>query len=121
MRVIRTQAVQVHPVPDKVTSPEGPFPPHLRGYNPWTVSGLTSEGADLDDRDTYIEQAHPAAQSELVYPDPAYSEDGSGFLPGSTAQNSFNPVKYLRCSVCFVRVAEHETSDHVCEIGRAHV
>ena len=115
MRIIRQQAIQVHPVPDKVQAPEGPFPPHLRGYNPWTVASLSEHGADLEDREFYLEQAHPAAQSEVIYPEPAYNEDGSDFAPGATVQNNFKPIKYLRCAVCSERVQENETAFHVCE------
>lgn len=84
MRIIRTQAVQVHPVPDKITPEYGPFPQEL-----------------FD-------------EPEIFYADPAYSEDGLGFMPGSTVQNNFKPVKYLRCIACSARVLETETSSHVC-------
>lgn len=85
MRIIRNQAVQVHPVPDRITAERGPFP------------------AEIFD------------EPEIVYSDPAYSEDGSDFAPGATVQNNFNPIKYLRCVVCSARVPENETQYHVCE------
>lgn len=85
MRIIRTQAVQVHPVPDKITPEQGPFPREL-----------------FD-------------EPEIIYADPAYSEDGSGFLPGATVQNNYKPAKYLRCGYCSARVLETETSNHICE------
>jgi hypothetical protein len=85
MRVIRQQAIQVHPVPDKITPERGPFPREL-----------------FD-------------EPEIVYADPAYSEDGTSYLPGATVQNNYKPVKYLRCVVCDSRVLESETSLHICE------
>ena len=85
MRIIRQQTIQVHPVPDKVTPEYGPFPREL-----------------FD-------------EPEIIYSDPAYSEDGSDFAPGATVQNNFNPVKYLRCRECSERVPENETQYHVCE------
>lgn len=84
MRIIRQQAIQVHPVPDRLTAENGPFPREL-----------------FD-------------EPEIVYPDPAYSEDGSDFLPGATVQNNFKPVKYLRCIACSARVAENMTDQHIC-------
>lgn len=85
MRIIRNNAVQVHPVPDRLTTPRGPFP------------------VELFD------------EPELVYPDSAYSEDGSDFIPGATVQNNYKPAKYLRCVVCSARVLETETSEHECD------
>lgn len=85
MRIIRQQTIQVHQVPDKLTPEYGPFPREL--FN----------------------------EPEIVYPDPAYSEDGSDFAPGATVQNNYKPIKYLRCVVCSERVAETETAYHICE------
>lgn len=86
MRVTRKAAIQVHSVPDHVMDPVGPFPREL-----------FREPKIVDD---YV---------------PQYSEDGSEFLPGSTAQNNFKPVKVLRCGSCLARVPENETSLHICE------
>ena len=86
MRVTNYQAKQVHPFPDKITSPVGPFPPELM------------------------------AEPEIIYDyDSAFSEDGSDFELGATAQNNYKPPKYLRCSVCLSRVLETETKNHICE------
>ena len=91
MRIISKQAIQAHPVPTRLTQPQGPFPPEL------TVG-------------------HPLSEPEIVYEYPeAYAEDGSDFLPGATAQNEFKPPRYLRCSLCSARVLESETQHHVCE------
>lgn len=91
MRIVTRQAVQAHPVPDRVTAPNGPFPPEL------TVG-------------------HPLAEPEIVYEyDSAYAEDGSEYLPGATAQNNYRPPRYLRCALCSMRVLDTETADHVCE------
>jgi hypothetical protein len=91
MRIINRQAVQAHPFPTRLTSPQGPFPPEL------TVG-------------------HPLSEPEIVYEYPeAYAQDGSEYLPGSTAQNNYKPPRYLRCSVCHTRVLDSETEDHVCE------
>lgn len=84
MRIIRNQAIQVHPVPDRVTAEYGPFPRELFG------------------------------EPEIIYPDPAYNQDGTDFAPGATVQNNFKPIKYLRCAVCSERVPEEETSFHIC-------
>lgn len=86
MRVTRKAAVQVHPVPDRIMDPIGPFPQELF-REPEIV-------------DNYL---------------PQYNEDGSDFLPGSTAQNNFKPIKILRCGTCLARVPETETALHVCE------
>ena len=85
MRIIRQQTIQVHPVPDRVTPEYGPFPREL-----------------FD-------------EPEIIYPDGAYEEDGSDFALGATVQNNYKPIKYLRCVVCSERVAESETSNHICE------
>lgn len=113
MRVIRTQAVQVHKVPETVVEPQGPFPPHLRGHGQRRAT-LYTEGADFSTLEETYEFSHLAAQPEVVYPDPAYSEDGSDFAPGATVQNNYKPAKYLRCIACQARVLESETSSHVC-------
>lgn len=86
MKIVKHQAIQIHPVPSKLTAPHGPFSREL------------------------------LAEPEIIYDyDSAYSEDGSDFLPGATVQNYFKPLKYLRCSVCLIRVLETETANHVCE------
>ena len=86
MKIIKRQAVQIHPVPDRVMYPRGPFSQEL------------------------------LAEPEIIYDyDSAYGEDGADFAQGSTVQNNFNPPRYLRCSVCLVRVLETETENHICE------
>jgi hypothetical protein len=86
MKIINKKAVQAHPVPDRVTAPYGPFSAEL------------------------------LAEPEIIYDyDQAYGEDGSDFAQGATVQNNFKPLKYLRCSVCLVRVLETETESHKCE------
>lgn len=35
-------------------------------------------------------------------------------LPGATAQNNFNPPKYLRCALCNVMVLESKSTVHKC-------
>lgn len=53
------------------------------------------------------------AEPEIVTDyEPAFQND---YLPGATAQNNFTPPKYLRCAVCFARVLEQDTPNHVCE------
>jgi hypothetical protein len=37
------------------------------------------------------------------------------FLSGATAQNNFNPPRYLTCSLCRERVLESETKEHMCD------
>jgi hypothetical protein len=86
MKVTRRQAVQVHPVPDSVVNPQGPFP-----------SELFRESRIVTDYDS------------------PQDEDGSDFELGATAQNNYNPPKYLRCARCFARVLETETQLHSCE------
>jgi len=91
MKIINKQAIQVHPVPDKVTAPQGPFPPELT-------------------------LGHPLSEPDIIYEyEEAYAEDGSEFLPGATVQNNYKPLRYLRCSVCSARVIETETELHICE------
>jgi hypothetical protein len=86
MRVERINAVQAHYVPNRIVSPRGPFPPELF-VEPEIV-------------DNYL---------------PAFNEDGQGFEPGSTAQNNFQPPRWLRCGDCYERVLETETEEHICE------
>jgi hypothetical protein len=43
------------------------------------------------------------------------SEYGGDMPLGATVQNNYTPPRYLRCSLCFVRVLETETANHVCE------
>lgn len=91
MRITTRQAIQAHPVPTRVTAPQGPFPPEL------TVG-------------------HPMAEPEMVYEyEQAVAEDGSDFLPGATSQNNYKPPRYLRCSLCSARVLDTETEYHICE------
>jgi hypothetical protein len=86
MRVTRVRAIQVHPIPERMENPQGPFP-----------------------RDLFRE---PEIVSDY---EPQYNEDGLGFEPGSTSQNNYKPLKYLRCKACLERVLETETESHVCE------
>ena len=86
MRVTSRQAVQVHPVPAHATAPKGPFPREL------------------------------FKEPELVVEyEPQYNPDGLEFPAGATVQNNFKPPKYLRCSLCLMRVLETETENHICE------
>ena len=86
MRLIRHNAVQVHPIPNRIVSPRGPFPPEL-----------------FDEPEIVDNYA------------PALNPDGLEFEAGATAQNNFKPPKWLRCGTCYERVLETETEDHVCE------
>jgi hypothetical protein len=86
MKVSRRQAIQVHPVPDRMVEPQGPFPRELF-------------------REPKI----------VIDEDDPYSDDGSNHPLGATVQNNFTPEKYLRCSRCFSRVTESETKNHSCE------
>jgi hypothetical protein len=86
MKITKVQAVQVHPVPAHVITPVGPFPREL-----------FREPEIIDEYDS--QQA----------------EDGSEFPLGATAQNNYKPARYLRCGLCFTRVLETETQNHVCE------
>jgi len=85
VRVTRHQAKQVHPVPDRMIEPRGPFP------------------RELFDEPT------------IVYDTPAFNEDGLDFPLGATVQNNYSPPKYLRCGVCLSRVLETDTDKHICE------
>jgi len=86
VRVTRTKAVQVHPVPSRITSPKGPFPPEL-----FRESKIVTEY------------------------DFASPEDGSDFPVGATVQNDFQEVKWMICASCYERMPEAKTGDHVCE------
>jgi len=86
MRITKKQAVQVHPVPDRVMDPVGPFPPDLF-REPDIVIDLT----------------------------PNHEEDGSDFPLGATAQNDYKPPKYVRCAYCLTRVLDLEKENHRCE------
>ena len=91
MKIVTRKAVQAHPVPDRVLEPRGPFPPEMTVGN-------------------------PASEPDIIYDyEPAYSEDGSDYLPGATAQNNYRPLKFLRCAVCSERVREDETEHHICK------
>lgn len=115
MKIVTKAAVQAHAVPERVYEPEGPFPPSMRGYSQKRAD-LNIDGADFETLEEHNEYSHQQAQSEIVYDyAPAMPEDGSGFLPGATAQNNYKPPVYLRCALCFMRVLETETEDHICE------
>ena len=115
MKIIRVKAVQAHAVPKNVHNPRGPFPPEMQGFNPGYTE-LGDNGFDLSTTERYDEDAHPAAQPEVVYDyEPEASEDGTGFELGATAQNDFKPEKRYRCKYCNIRVLEHELEDHECE------
>jgi hypothetical protein len=87
MHVIRTvPTFQGHPVPTRVTQPQGPFPPEL------------------------------FYQSEVINEyEEAFPEDGGNFALGATAQNNFKPLKWFRCYDCHARVREDELDLHQCE------
>jgi len=85
VRVIRHQAKQVHPVPDHMVNPRGPFPREL-----------------FD-------------EPEIIYDNIDDSEYGGNMALGGTVQNNFKPPKVMRCGSCFARVMENETEHHVCE------
>jgi hypothetical protein len=85
VKIVTKPTVQVHPVPEHVTEPMGPFPPEM------------------------------LKEPEIVYDyQPALSEDGGDYAPGATVQNNFTPTRYLRCGICMARVLETETESHVC-------
>ena len=84
-RVKRELAVQPYATPKKVGRGRGPFPQEVL-----QESQIVTE---------YV--------SEI-------NEDGSEFIPGSTAQNNYMPPKWLRCGTCMVRVKETEKEGHVC-------
>lgn len=86
MRITKKTAIQVHPVPNRVMNPVGPFPPDLF-REPDIVVDYTSKNGD----------------------------DGGDIPLGATAQNNFRPPRFLRCAVCLVKVLETETDTHVCE------
>jgi len=88
MKVIRRQAIQVHPVPEKVMDPQGPFPREL-----FREERIVTE---------YASQ---------------YDEDGSDSPLGATVQNNYKPERILRCSRCFAKVLESETKEHACDEG----
>lgn len=73
-------------MPSRVTAPRGPFPAHL------------FEESEIVDN--YM---------------PAMAEDGLESPIGATAQNNFQPVKWLYCSACYEKVKATETSSHICE------
>lgn len=86
MKITRVRAIQVHPVPERVQEPIGPFPEHLFD-EPEIVSDYRSE----DD------------------------EGGGDFQLGATAQNNYKPTKNYRCRTCHAKVTEQELSTHACE------
>jgi hypothetical protein len=86
MRIIKKDAIQVHPFPKTMVEPKGPFPREI-----------------FDEPDVVVSyESHD-------------DESGSDFPLGATVQNNYKPLRYLRCSVCLARVLETETEDHVCE------
>lgn len=115
MKVTRVKAVQAHAVPKTVHAPRGPFPPEMQGFNPRYME-LSVDGADYSTIEVDDEDAHPAAQPEIVTDYmPEQNADGYGFEPGATAQNNFRPEKYYRCRHCDFRLQAHELDDHECD------
>lgn len=86
MKITRVKAVQVHPVPDRVHEPRGPFPDHL-----------------FDE---------PEMVSDY---DPEQDEGGSNFQLGATAQNNYKAVRHYRCKNCHARVNQSDLETHFCE------
>ena len=86
MRVERIQTKQVHPVPNKITSPQGPFPPEI------------------------------LSQPRVIHDYPRQGDDGNleGGIEG-TAQNNFQPVKWYTCNACSMMVSEDQLETHLCE------
>lgn len=115
MHVIKTtQAYQGHPVPSRAYRPHNVYSRgHDVSLNPASLSmgGLpysTNARIPLD--------ADIAKESEVNYEyDQAFPEDGSDYPDGATAQNNFEPPRWLRCYDCHARVREDETEDHECE------
>lgn len=110
MKIYREDAKQVHPVPSHVYSPKyGVESPYDNGAPGWASGRATSP--DLFETDIGYE-------SEIVDDYfPAMPEDGSDIPLGATAQNNFQPIKWLYCSVCYERVKSTETGSHVCEVS----
>lgn len=116
MKIIRVPAVQAHAVPKSAHAPRGPFPPEMRGFNPRSVEFDDNGSAELSDLDVWEDDAHPAAQPEIVTDyAPEQNEDGWGFEPGATAQNNFKPEKRYRCRHCGTLVLENQIDYHECE------
>ena len=85
MRVERIQTKQAHPVPSKVTSPRGPFPPEI------------------------------LAETRITHDYDRQSDGGGEDLPlGSTAQNNFKPTRWFSCNDCNVIVSEAQLETHTC-------
>jgi hypothetical protein len=115
MKIIRVQAVQAHAVPKTAHAPRGPFPPELQGFNP-KAGELDVNGANLSELDEYEDDAHPAAQPEIITDyAPEQNEDGWGFEPGATAQNNFRPERRYRCRHCRTLVLENQIDYHECD------
>jgi hypothetical protein len=85
MKIVRVNAIQAHPVPDRVHAPRGPFPQELF-REPEIVTEYVSES----------------------------DETGNNFELGATAQNNFKPEKILRCRSCHEKVLYSQTSSHSC-------
>jgi len=85
MKLIRVKAIQPHPVPSTATEPKGPFPQEL------------------------FDEIRSVSDYE-----PEFSEDGSNFPKGSTAQNNFSEVRMLVCGTCLERVLSTQTENHTC-------
>lgn len=85
MRVERIQAKQVHPVPNKVTQPRGPFPPEVLAQ-PRVVHDYARQGDDGNLQD---------------------SVEG-------TAQNNFQATKWYTCNDCNMMVSEAQLETHTC-------
>lgn len=94
-------------------APEGPFPPHLRGYNQRRTE-LSADGADLNYLEVFSDDSHISAQPESFYAQEAMAEDGSEFAEGATAQNNYRHPRVMVCTHCEARVLETKTGDHVC-------
>lgn len=86
MRVERIATKQIHPVPNKVHQPRGPFPPEV------------------------------LAEPKIVWDYQRQPEDGGDDVPvEGTAQNNFKATKWFRCNDCSTLVSEAQLETHTCE------
>ena len=86
MKIQRFNAIQAHPVPKSVMTPQGPFPREL-----------FTEKPVVDDYE------------------PEMAEDGGNLPLGATSQNNYKHPRIMVCSNCNARVLENKTGDHICE------
>lgn len=109
MKIYREEAKQVHYIPPRVYSPRYGY---MSSYDVDSPAWSTRRSSSPDLFDSSIGEESTLIDDYM----PAMPEDGMDVPVGATAQNNFQPIKWLYCSACYEKVKATETDNHTCEV-----